>query len=197
MVWVDVFSFSFRRHFQVPCDQHLRPYNDDFRFFVNNKDGKSTLLARDLYQGLAANWGNFWRCFFLSEGNQSVERHVPIDPIGTFVILRKRLKFYRTLRKETSRTWTHYEPRQVMANQMVHREKKSPTIQVTVSNFTVTLLGLEDGKKAPKTWYRTHETSLKLTANAPENEWLVQMNFHFGSKPIFRGELLVSGSVRW
>ena len=36
--------------------------------------------------------------------------------------------------------------------------------------------------------------SLKLTAKAPENQWLVQMYFLLGW-PIFRGELLVSGRV--
>ena len=36
-------------------------------------------------------------------------------------------------------------------------------------------------------FYRTY---LKLTAKTPENGW-----FPFGARPIFRGELLVSGSV--
>ena len=37
--------------------------------------------------------------------------------------------------------------------------------------------------------------SLKLTAKAPENGWLEYDSFPFGARPIFRGELLVSGSV--
>ena len=36
--------------------------------------------------------------------------------------------------------------------------------------------------------------SLKLTAKAPENGWL-EYSFPFGARPIFRGELLVSGRV--
>ena len=37
--------------------------------------------------------------------------------------------------------------------------------------------------------------SLKLTAKAPENEWLEDEGFPFGKSPNFRGKLLVSGSV--
>ena len=36
--------------------------------------------------------------------------------------------------------------------------------------------------------------SLKLTAEAHENEWLKD-EFPFGFRPVFRGKLLVSGSV--
>ena len=38
--------------------------------------------------------------------------------------------------------------------------------------------------------------SMKLTAKAPENGWLEDDSFPLGARPIFRGELLVSGSVR-
>ena len=43
-------------------------------------------------------------------------------------------------------------------------------------------------------YLQLHVTSLKLTANAPENWWLEDDPFLLG-RPIFRGELLVSGRV--
>ena len=59
---------------------------------------------------------------------------------------KKRLKFFfRTLRLTSGIwTWTHYEPRQLYGNSKVPPEKKVTNEKVTVINFTVTLLGLED-----------------------------------------------------
>ena len=37
--------------------------------------------------------------------------------------------------------------------------------------------------------------SLKLTAEAPENGWFKDDSSPFGARPIFKGGLLVSGSV--
>ena len=53
----------------------LRPYNDDFRFFVTTKMANPHYLPEICIKVWQRNWGNFWRCFLLLEGNKFAESH--------------------------------------------------------------------------------------------------------------------------
>ena len=56
------------RHFQVPCDQHLRPYNDDFRFFVTTKMANPHYLPEICIKVWQQKLGEFLEMFFFVGG---------------------------------------------------------------------------------------------------------------------------------
>lgn len=108
MVWVDVLSFSFSRHFHGSMWSTTWGLTMTTSVSLWRRRWQIHTTCQRFVSRFGSEIGEFLEMFFLLEGNRSVERH----GFGTFVKeTKKRLKFFQEHWVETSGTWTwtHYE----------------------------------------------------------------------------------------